>query len=28
VAIERYYDHMLAVHAFREIFNSKSDYDQ
>ena len=28
VAIERYYDHMLMVHAMNVIFNSKSSIDQ
>ena len=28
VAIERYYDHMLMVHAMNVIFNSKSSMDQ
>ena len=28
VAIERYYDHMMAFHGLREIFNSISTYEQ
>jgi len=28
VAMERYYDHMIAVHAFNTIFNTKSEYAQ
>lgn len=28
VAIERYYDHMMAAHALKEIFNSKSAMEQ
>ena len=28
VAIERYYDHMLMVHAMNVIFNTKSSMDQ
>ena len=28
VAMERYYDHMMAVHGLREIFNSVSSYEQ
>ena len=28
VAWERYYDHMLMVHAMNVIFNSKSSMDQ
>ena len=28
VAIERYYDHMLMVHAMNVIFNTKSAMDQ
>ena len=28
LAMERYYDHFMAVHALKTIFNTKSDYDQ
>ena len=28
VAMERYYDHMMAVHSLREIFNSVSHFEQ
>lgn len=28
VSMERYYDHMIAMHALKEIFNSKSVFEQ
>ena len=28
VSMERYYDHMMAMHALKEIFNSKSVFEQ
>jgi outer membrane protein assembly factor BamD (BamD/ComL family) len=28
LAIERYYDHMMARHAIKSIFNTRSDFAQ